>query len=82
MKWLLLICFCFLGCGEGDFTANQGSQDYRVELYSDGELVREWVSVGSVGRTRGVYNFVDQETGSKVWISSDQGNLVITQIEE
>lgn len=82
MKWLWLIALCFIGCAEPDFAQGKGSEKFRVELFSNGTLVRSWVSVGSVGRKGGVYSFEDEATGKIVYVPGGEGTLVITSAEE
>lgn len=81
MKYLLLLAlFCLIGC-EKDFPQKSTGQRHRVELYSGGKLVRSWVAVGTVGRTSGVYHFDDEETGKTVFVSDNQGTLVVSVAE-
>ena len=54
--------------------------EHRVQLYSGGKLVREWVATGkvlSVENSDGYY-FSDKETGGLVEVS---GDVVITKIQ-
>lgn len=81
MKTLLIFALFFcLGC-DSNFKQVQNGQRFKVELYSEGQLVREWTTVGTVGRTSGVYHFADEATGETVYVTADQGSLVVTSAE-
>jgi len=44
---------------------------HKVSLYSGGELVRTWISAGTVDSDSGRFWFLEDGTGEKVVISGD-----------
>lgn len=80
-KLLIVLCVVLSGCTDAARSqfAAYGSE-HRVELYSGGQLVREWTSTGKVVTEvdSDGYYFTDKETKQLVRVS---GNLVITPIE-
>ncbi len=79
MAFLLLISF--LGCVDQDIPQKRTQDRFQIKLYSNGKLVSSWISSGTVGRTRGVFHFKDEETGKTVWVSTKAGNLIVTSAE-
>lgn len=77
LKYLLLIPL-FVGCTDA-YTAQWQSiaAEHKIELYSGGELVKEWTSTGKVlseDNSDGYY-FKDKASGKLVRVT---GDLVIT----
>lgn len=83
MKRLLLVAvlISFTGCFAADRSGIGAiGADHKVQLYSGGNLVREWESNGKViseSNSDGYY-FQDKETKRLVRVT---GDLVITPIE-
>lgn len=84
MKKFLLVacvlsCFVLSGCAWNARMAGVASYgaDHKIELYSGGELVREWISDGKVASEKNSdgYYFQDRATGKFVRVT---GDLVIT----
>jgi len=80
MKLVALTLFCALFVGCTPATRAQFSsygKTHSVELYSGGELVRSWTSVGKVETETDSdgYYFMDEATGVLVRVT---GDLVVT----
>ena len=75
IPFLLAVCLGCTSAERGRLTSY--GQSHTVQLYSGGELVREWKSTGKVlteSESDGYY-FTDGETGSQVRVT---GDIVIT----
>lgn len=79
---LLLACFMLAGCTDAarSSLASYGSK-HKIELYSGGQMVREWTSTGKVVNEQDSdgYYFCDAETNVVVRVT---GDLVITPISK
>ena len=55
------------------------NNEFKVEMYSGGQLVREWISTGKVNSEDGSdgYYFKDKSTGKLVEVT---GDIVITNL--
>ena len=76
---LLALCF-FTGCTDAYISQVQSiGSPHRVELWSGGQMVREWTSTGKVlsETNSDGYYFCDKETGKLVRVT---GDLVITPV--
>lgn len=81
MRWMLLVSLVALcGCTDAAISKFQSiGAPHKVELYSGGQKVREWVSTGKVlneDNSDGFY-FCDKDTNVVVRVT---GDLVITPI--
>lgn len=78
---LVLTLFFSLGCTDAayDRTFNFGTK-FKVEMYSGGVLVREWVSTGKISSEQHSdgYFFRDSVTKNLVTVS---GDVVITALD-
>lgn len=80
MKKVLFIgMICFLASctnAEKEKMFNYGNE-FKIEMYSGGVLVRSWISTGKVNSEEGSdgYYFEDKSTGKLVEVS---GDIVIT----
>jgi hypothetical protein len=66
------------GCTDATRSAIAGyGEEYTIEMYSGGQLVRKWVSTGKVLSERQTdgYYFRDKESGALIEVS---GDVVIT----
>lgn len=85
MKFITAIlaasCLLLSSCTDADRAKMGGlGNKFKVEMYSGGVKVREWISTGKVHsetQSDGYY-FNDQKTGSLVEVS---GDIVITPID-
>lgn len=75
---IILLVVVLSGCTDStkEKLLNYGNE-FKVEMYSGGKLVREWVSTGKVNSESGSdgYYFKDKKTGKLVEVS---GDVVIT----
>ena len=80
MALTITVLFSFASCTDAQRAKVGGLGDeFKVEMYSGGELVREWTSIGKVsseGNTDGYY-FKDKTTGKLIEVS---GDVVITKL--
>ena len=80
MKLVTLILFCalFVGCTSAKRAQfSSYGKSHSIELYSGGEMVRSWTSVGKVASETDSdgYYFMDEATGVLVRVT---GDLVVT----
>lgn len=84
MKKLLLISLLLIviSCTDASYQKYIGSinEEFKIEMYSGGTLVRTWTSTGKVTNEDNSdgYGFVDKATKKYVRVS---GDLIITQID-
>ena len=84
-KYFLAICLCLVmlgACTDAKMSKIGGYGDnFKIEMYSGGTKVREWVSSGKVlsEENSDGYYFKDKETGLLIEVS---GDVVITKIED
>lgn len=78
LKYLIIGLLLLTGCTDA-YTAQWQSiaSEHKIELYSGGELVKEWTSTGKVlsEENSDGYYFKDKLTGKLVRVT---GDLVIT----
>lgn len=84
MKRIILlaaIAVSMLSCTDAEWAKNTNyGENFKVEMYSGGKLVREWVSSGKVNsepKSDGYY-FKEKGTNKLVEVS---GDVVITNLE-
>lgn len=79
---ILVVVFFAMGCTDASMAKLGGYGDeHRVEMYSGGEKVREWVSSGKVQSEENSdgYYFNDKASGMLIEVS---GDVVITRITQ
>lgn len=73
---MLLLCGCTSG-QRADLAAF--GHRHRIEMYSGGTKVREWVSVGYVESADDRCHFRDEKTGLRIMVS---GDVIITTLRD
>lgn len=80
MKKLIFLSLFLVGCTDASVARFEAyNEKHKIELYSGGELVKEWTSTGKVHAEEQSdgYFFMDEKTKKLVRVS---GDLVITPL--